>query len=211
MHALGVSLPVIALVFCLLIAVMANHMMKRRNAAASKRQRNFTASPFDRAIQFYCLGLVAMYTFIINIALSPFRCYEQEDRTMTLVPAPYLNCFDSQWKENWPTVVIGLLYIILIPCFFFRVLVLYRSSRQSNIFHFRFGFLVKGYRAEYYWWGLFQMLRKTLLVLVIDLSSSYNTYLRTFLVLLVFFSTMLTESLLQPRLESSISRLVSML
>jgi hypothetical protein len=83
---------------------------------------------------------------------------------------------------------------------------MYRKDQASNEFHFRYGFFIGAYKKEYYWWGLFQMFRKAFLVMVIDLSNSYNAYLRTFLVLIVFISTMLIESLLQPRYEASLSR-----
>jgi hypothetical protein len=138
-------------------------------------------NPYERAIFLYSWGLSSMYTCICSIGFQPFRCYIQNDGSHTLVPAPYLDCFDSNWRENWFLVFLGLSYVILIPLYFFMILWIYKQNEFSNSFQFRYGFIVRGLKKKFYWWNLFQMLRKTVVVMTIDLTSSYNVYLRTFL------------------------------
>jgi hypothetical protein len=109
-------------------------------------RRKTVANPFERAIFMYSNGLLALYTFIISIALAPFRCFKQEDGSQTLVPASSHNCFDSAWKQNGLTISLGLIYVMIIPLYFAGILVLYHKNNRvsSNYFEFRYGFLVRG-------------------------------------------------------------------
>jgi hypothetical protein len=208
-RSLSVALPVIIAVAVLMISFGAHELIKRKNPKALQDKR--IPDPFERGIYFYSAGLLAMYTFLLSIALSPFRCFEQVDGSWTLVPAPYLNCFDDNWNKHGVSTFFGLLYIILIPLFFAYLLYIYPSNEYNNAFHFRFGFLVKGFRRKFYWWGLFLLFRKTVLVMTIDLSSSYNLHLRAFFALIVLVSCSFIEAAIQPRIESSASRILSIL
>jgi hypothetical protein len=109
-HNFTVGLPVMILGSLLLIASAVSLVHK---AQGNRSVNQYLADPFDKAIYFYSLGLVSMYTFIINIALTPFRCYQQSDGSMTLLPASHLDCYDSQWKQNWFSITVGILSPLL--------------------------------------------------------------------------------------------------
>jgi hypothetical protein len=169
--------------------------------------QNNKANPFDRAIYLYGAGLGPLYTYLISVALSPFRCLRQEDGSLTLVASPSLDCFDIRWRGNWASIGIGLLNVILVPSIFIYVLWKYRRDFFDNKeFLFRYGYLTTGLKRKYYWWNVFQLFRKTLLVTTIDLSNNLNTFLRMFLVIGVLLCSILLETLCQPRQESSMSR-----
>jgi hypothetical protein len=195
LQALRVSLPIIGFILLMMIATITYFVL--RHKFPDMLRRKTVANPFERAIFVYSNSLLALYTFIISVALTPFRCFKQEDGSRTLVPASSHNCFDSDWFQNWPTIGLGLLYVILIPVFFSRILILYNenNSQSSNSFHFQYGFLVKQYKREYYWWSMFQVFKKVVLVMVIDLTTNFATYLRTFLVLVELLSTILLETI----------------
>jgi hypothetical protein len=195
---------------CLGLLVSVSFFILKRNnpnLLTDKRKPN----PFDRAVFLYFSGLAALYTYIISLAMAPFRCLQQFDGSLTLVRSPELDCYDVEWRKHWFVIVLGLSYIIAVPACFGYILWTYHRNKYSNAFQFRFGFLVRGYKKNFYWWSLFQLFRKTFLVMVIDLSSSYNPYLRTLMVLLVLLSTVLVEAITQPRIEGSLSRMLTTL
>jgi hypothetical protein len=208
-HRLNISMPFIALAFLFLIACFAYKWFQRDDPNLLRNK--IKASPFDNAISFYLSGLGSLYTFIINLSTNPFRCFQQIDGSYTLVPASYLDCYDLSWKQNYFSIVTGLAYIALIPVIFGCILWKLKTNSSNNIYIFRFGVLTKEFKKEYWWWGLFQLFKKTLLVMLINLTSNSNPFFRSFLVLLVLLFTLFVETLLQPRIESSTSKFLSFL
>jgi hypothetical protein len=174
-------------------------------------QKRLHANPFEKSIFIIGSGLGPLYTFLITIALSPFRCLKQVDDSLTLVPSPNLDCYDANWSQNWGTILLGLSYIILIPAYFIFVLWRNRSNFESNQFYFRYRYLISGLKPQFYWWNVYQLLRKTLLVMMIDLTNSFDDFARKYLVFIALLGGMLVETLLQPRIKDSASRNFSIL
>jgi hypothetical protein len=209
LHALNISLPWISLGVLFASAWISVQIFQRKDPKFMESK--LKPNPYERAIFLYSSGLSSMYTFICSIGLAPFRCYEQDDGSQTLVPAPSLDCFDSRWKENWFLVLLGLSYVIFIPLYFFWILWMYKQNEYSNTFHFQYGFIVRGLKKKFYWWNLFQMLRKAVVVMLVDLTSTYNVYLRTFLVIMTLLFGMFVETILQPREETGIATFVAVM
>jgi hypothetical protein len=156
------------------------------------------ASPFEIALSMYLAILVGLYIYMLTIALEPFRCFQQADGTLTLVASPNLDCFDATWSQNMFSIVVGLLYIIGIPSFLILAFWKYRNSVETNEFHWRFGLLTSPYNRKYFWWSIYLLTKKTLLVMLIDLTNDYTIYIRTFIVLLLLLSALFIESICKP-------------
>jgi hypothetical protein len=182
---------------------------KRKNPSVLKQKLH--ANPFEKAMWIFGAGVGPLYTYLISVAMAPFRCLKQIDGSYTLVPSPNLDCFDAQWNRNLATIMLGLLMVFLIPTFFIYILWKYRPDFSSNVFHFRYGYLVSGVKPKFYWWNILQLCRKTLVVMMIDLTNGSDPFLRTFLVIIIMFGFMHVESLLRPRPETSSSRSFSLL
>jgi hypothetical protein len=174
-------------------------------------EKRLRANPFERAGFLFGAALTPMYTYILSVAMAPFRCYKQGDGSYSLVPSPNLDCYDEQWWNQWAVITLGLLYVILIPVFFMFVLWKNRGHFTSNKFIFRYGYLISGLKSSFYWWNVYQLFRKTALVMVIDLTNSFDPFLRTFFVIIVLLFSMIMEVLLQPRQEEGFSRTASIL
>jgi hypothetical protein len=209
MRSLTLSIPAIICCALFLIAAVAHFWKARHNPHIF--ENTLLSDPFDRAIYLFFLGCYAMYTYILSVAMAPFRCYDQPDGSKTLVPSSNLDCFDEQWRRHGFSIALGMIYTIFLPFFFAYVLWANRANRTKLKFVHRFGFLTVQYKSRYYFWSVFQLLRKTVLVMVIDLSNSYNPYFRVFLTEIVLIIFMMIEGLLQPRHEQAVSRVFSTL
>jgi hypothetical protein len=163
-------------------------------------QRRNAANPFERAFALLLVGLVRLYTYIVSVALSPFRCFHQTiDNTYTLVAAPHYNCYDEEWNKHRAAIAYAVMQAIGIPLLVGILLFKNRRNFESNTFRWRYGLLVSGYKVNFFWWELFLMLKKTLLVVMVDLTNNYDRFLRTFLVEIVLFISMLMELFCRPR------------
>jgi hypothetical protein len=120
-----------------------------------------------------------------------------------------MDCFDTAWKRNWPSIAMGLSYVIAIPFSFMFILWRHKGNYLNNVFLFRYGYLTAGFKPQFYWWNVFQILRKSALVMTIDLSNGLSTFLRMFLVIIMLVAGTFLEAMLKPRQEGHISRLLS--
>jgi hypothetical protein len=106
-HLLTVLLPMFVLSILLLIAIIVQQYRKRENP--HYWDKRLFPNPFERAIFLFGSGLSPLYTYIISVAMAPFRCFEQFDGSYSLVPSPNLDCYDDQWRSHWIAITIGLL------------------------------------------------------------------------------------------------------
>jgi hypothetical protein len=174
-------------------------------------QRKLGASPFERALSLFLACLAGMYIYLLTIALGPFRCFTQTDGTFTLVASPDLDCFDEEWSRHWFSVLIGLLYIVAIPALLVLLLWKNRNSIESNKFQWRFGLLTSRFKRRYYWWNVYLLVKKTTLVMLIDLTNDYTPSLRSYLVLLLLVGTLVIETLCTPqKLSVGVSRYLNL-
>jgi hypothetical protein len=200
MQTLRVFLPLILLFVIMSIAFITHRVQKSRRRGLME-----LTPPMETARSLYFKGLIVFYTFIVSVGLSPFRCFEQEDGTSTLVASSSLNCYDANWRSHGFTIALGVLEIIAIPGFLTVVLWKYRTpqSRMDNIFNWRYGILVNPYKPKYFWWALFLLLKRTVLVMVIDLTNSYSPFIRVGLVLMILFIGMTLDGYCQPYFRST--------
>jgi hypothetical protein len=168
-----------------------------------------TASPTERAIALYTLGTVGLTTFVIMVALAPFRCYKQMDGSYTLVPSANLNCYDKKWFSNIFIVILGILEVFMLPVGLFWVYFHFRNSLQDNSFVWKFGHLTKKYKDEFYWWEGVHLLKKVIFVMVIDLTNDFDRHIRVLLGVSVLLTVVFLEFLFQPtKNHTGVSRLL---
>jgi hypothetical protein len=151
-----------------------------------------------------------LYTSIMTMALAPFRCFKQVDGSFTLVPASNFNCYDDEWNKRLFPTMIGLMYVPLIPLFFIWILWKHKNNLKNNSFVFRYGYLIARLKPGLYWWNVFQLLRKALLVMLIDLTNNLDPFLRIFAVVLVLFALLFLETSLRPYNNDMISQVSSL-
>jgi hypothetical protein len=53
-------------------------------------------------------------------------------------------------------------------------------------------------KEKYYYWELISMLRKTLIVIFVDLLTNYSRYIKTFILIIILVSWMSFEAWIQP-------------
>jgi hypothetical protein len=205
-----VLLPVFVLAVLCAIAAVYSFYKKRSNRYTDNKQM-LQANPFEKVLYIFGAGLGPLYTYMLTVAMAPFRCLKQVDNTFTLVPSPSLDCFDKQWNDNWATIILGLLVVLAIPAFFISVLVKYRNSFNSNTFNFRYAYLISGVKPQFYYWNVFLLFRKASIVMLIDLTNDFDPFLRTFLVAMMLLFFMFVDTMAQPRPEDSSSRVFSLL
>jgi hypothetical protein len=179
---------------------------KRRLERGNQREAN----AFERGLSFYLRAIVGLYTFLISVGLSPFRCYPQEDGTYTLVPSSSLNCYDKNWASHWFTIGVGLSQLIAVPCFLIGLFWKYNNPelRQQNKFLWRYGMITRSFKPQFFWWSLLLLFKKTCLVMFIDLTNSYSPYIRVGLTLIVIFLAMTIDGFCKPYVVEGISAVV---
>jgi hypothetical protein len=196
-HAFKVSTPL--MVLCLLNILAGTVYLVQRWKKSQTLAKHLNANPFERAFSLYVAMSVGMYIYVLTAALEPFRCLEQPDKSLTLVSSPNLDCFDPQWSQHWASIGFGLFFMVFIPIGLFYTLWRFRHSLESNWFQWRFGLLTSRYKQNYYWWSLYLLVKKTLLVMLIDLTNSYSVHIRSYFVLILLISALAIESLCKPR------------
>jgi hypothetical protein len=141
----------------------------------------------------YLMMMTSLYPFILSNSMSAFRCFTQEDGSVTLLGDPSLNCYDDDWNSNLFAIVFGLFVLISVPCAVGWILFSFRKlqHRRTNGFVWKFGFLTSPYRDRFYWWEFAVLLKKLFFVVFIDSSSNMHLNARSF-ILLVYFLVEIT-------------------
>jgi hypothetical protein len=73
----------------------------RRPTYLSHLRHRISAHPFEKALSIYIFLLTSLYTFIVSVALSPFRCYPQADGSYTLIPNPSQDCLMTHGRNDF--------------------------------------------------------------------------------------------------------------
>jgi hypothetical protein len=174
---------------------------KWRNS--TRLRLRLAANPFEKAFSLYLGILSGTYIYLLTISLEPFRCFKQPDGTSTLVASPDLDCYDVVWNKHRVSIFFGLQYIVLIPAFLVSILWKNRKIVDSNVFQWRFGLLTSRYKPQFFWWSIYLLAKKTVVVMLIDLTNDFSVFLRSYLVLLVLVTTLVIESLCKPLKRSN--------
>ncbi|KAJ3436378.1 insulin-like growth factor binding proteinn-terminal [Anaeramoeba flamelloides] len=121
----------------------------------------------NTCINVFFASLFILYLILCFKILELFNCdYSEKSKKYLLVANLNYFCYDKWWYRMLIFVIIfGLLYIIGIPLFFIWVFWSSAKTIKEKIFLQRFGLLCNRYRKELFFWELFIMARKVLLVI----------------------------------------------
>jgi hypothetical protein len=206
---LQIFTPLILFGFLLSIATAKHFLTKLKEEKRTNLQ--FTASPFERALSVFLFLVTSLFTFIVSIAFSPFRCSLQVDGSYTLISKPSEECFNSQWFSHFWLILIALLFLLFFPVILFLKLRSFKGRFQSNAFVWRYGLLTHVYKEKYYYWELLSMLRKTVIVIIIDLFSDFSVTMRYFVLVTFLVVWLSIESWVEPFRHEGFSTIVAYL
>jgi hypothetical protein len=204
---LQIFTPLILAGFVLIIATFKYIWIK----SSHQTNRQFSASPFERAFSVFLFLITSLFTFIVSIAFSPFRCSLQVDGSYTLIPKPSEDCFSTEWFSHLWLTLIALSFILFVPVVLFFKLRSFKGRFQSNIFVWRYGILTHVYKEKYYYWEILSMLRKSVIVVIVDLFSDFPVSLRYFVLVTFLLVWMSLESWIQPFKHEGFSTIVAYL
>jgi hypothetical protein len=180
------------------------NVQRRPSSSGSKEQ--YVPKLKSKVIHSFVFLLVSMYTFLATNAFSPFQCLQQPDGTYTLITDPSANCYDSTWYSNLAFVVFsGIFTVFVIPCKLFHVLYKNRDNLNSKEFVSRYGTLVDSYKPKFYYWELYNVLKKTLFSVLVNATNDLGQDERIFYVTIFLFVCLLMENILKPYKISSVN------
>jgi hypothetical protein len=191
-----VMLPFIVLAVLLSVAFVMDKFRERQHPEIANRA---FPNSMDKTISLYLKGVLGLTTYVVMVGFAPFRCFQHIDGTYSLVPSSSLSCYDAEWFEHLPIIVVGLMEIILLPASVLVIFGVYRNKHDSNKFRWRFGLLTISYNRSFYWWEVVALFRKLVFVMVVDLTNDFETPLRIFLAEVVLISGIFLETIFQPR------------
>jgi hypothetical protein len=207
-----IMLPIIVpvLLLCVAGSIILVLYLNDKTYISNMLRRRVKATPLEKALSVYMFLLTGMFTFISSTSFSPFRCYPQEDGSFTLISNPTQDCFGPEWKSHSWVIAIAILQIILIPIALIYILSRHKENITNNVYLWRYGLLFRSYKPEYFYWEVLIMLRKTMLVFLVDASNAFNTTTRVFFILLFLILNFVAESILRPHKIQGIRTIASL-
>jgi hypothetical protein len=163
-----------------------------------------TVSVLDKCIALLLMLLSTFYTFVLGMILTVFRCYPPEDGTHTLLSSPSLDCYDSEWFSNLWIIIIGIMFLIYFPLLLAFILWKNRSKIYSNTFFFRYGILVKPYKMQFFYWEVILLIRKLILICLVDLTNGMPNTERAFILICFLILELFLDFLVNPFQEENV-------
>jgi hypothetical protein len=147
--------------------------------------------------------LSTFYTFVLGMVLSAFRCYPQEDGSYTLLTSPSHDCYDSEWYSYLWIIIFGMLFLVYFPIQLAFVLWRNRAKINSNAFFYRYGVLVAPYKAQYFYWEVVLLIRKLILICLVDLTNGMPSSERAFILICFLILELFLDFLSNPFKEEN--------
>lgn len=154
---------------------------------------------YTRSVSIVVFLVITMYTSAASVVLQPLRCYKQNDGSTTLLPAPYMTCYDDVWNRN--LYIFGtLILIVLFGIPIWLIYTLYRFRKDINDIDFvcKYRALVEPYHHSFFYWEIINMLKKVILVTILDFFPNVISFTRTFLAVITIFLFVVFENIVQP-------------
>eukprot|EP01114_Cavostelium_apophysatum_P014275 TRINITY_DN3657_c0_g1_i6.p1 TRINITY_DN3657_c0_g1~~TRINITY_DN3657_c0_g1_i6.p1 ORF type:complete len:1502 (-),score=352.50 TRINITY_DN3657_c0_g1_i6:67-4572(-) len=130
---------------------------------------------FRGCINSMLMLLDLLYIYMISTGFEIFRCYSQPDGTDSLVVAPSITCYESQWYGLVPPSIISMVVWGLgTPLLFALLLYLHKKKRlgSESKANRTVSYLMSRWKEEKFYWQLIIMLRKFLVSFVISTFAS---------------------------------------
>jgi hypothetical protein len=97
----------------------------------------------------------------------------------------------------------------VIPPALMFILYKYNKNRGNNTYEWRYSLLTRPFKYQYYWWELVHLLKKTVLVVLVDATNGYSTQSRIFITLMFLIMVFVLESILRPYKAEGLATLAS--
>lgn len=78
---------------------------------------------------------------------------------------------------------------------------------NNNMFRWRYSILTSPYKPEFYWWELVVMLKKAIIVMIIDLTNGFSESFRAYLAIVFISAIGSVEAILRPYLYDNLSQM----
>jgi hypothetical protein len=138
-------------------SIIAILIRKRLSGLVTLKWKRFL---YDRCVPLLILFCVTMYSFLVNTAVSPFKCTYTSGYAMYENPSQI--CFDSEWLSHLPEITFFLiLYAIGMPGILIYLFYANRDRSHTDEFRSSFGSMTLPYHDEWFWWELTQVFRRT--------------------------------------------------
>jgi hypothetical protein len=176
--------------FIVTVMVFLFSYVKRMRSGKKLSTHFFQSFLFERLISVVVLFVIALYTFLVSSALSPFKCSSFNGR-YTMFESPSDSCFDADWFKHLPAVIFfALAYTLGLPGILLFLFWKNRANLDNEHFLAVFQSLVSPYRTRFVWWEIVSVSKRTLFVVLCSfLSMSESTsglVFSAFCVLIVF-------------------------
>jgi heme/copper-type cytochrome/quinol oxidase subunit 2 len=191
--------PIVFVVVLVIITGMFSIFQRRKRRNQTDWGTNTGPDLFSRGLYMIVFIFSNMYTFLATKVLGPLECYQQHDKTFSMVLSPSSNCFEGEWAQNHYVVILfSILYLGLVPLSIIVVFVLKRKSIWQPEFLWKFGALIRPYKKNLFFWEIVATLKKTAFVVLIKALADITIYARLFY-LICFLSVFLgLENMFHP-------------
>lgn len=207
---LKLSAPFCFLAILALIAFI--HLIGGKTSSLLRRLftgRKVGPDPYASSRYIYALLslTITLYTNLTSTGTEPFNCIKQpESGRYIMLNNPSEFCFEGEWMKNIPTAAtFSALYILGIPFGVFLLIFFHRKTLFSHDSLAKFGTLIMPYRMEAYYWEVFTLTRRAVIVCLIDFLTQFNLlYVQVILLLFNLSITLVLQVLVRPyALESN--------
>jgi hypothetical protein len=199
------SFKILILIFVFFALLGAGYLYAKYDAVERQNARSrLKASVFDKSISLLLMLFSTFYTFVLGMVMSAFRCYPQEDGTYTLLASPSHDCYDSEWRSYLWIIIFGILLLLYFPVQLLFVFWRYRGRIHSNAFFYRYGVLVMPYKEQYFYWEVVLLIRKLILICLVDLTNAMANSERAFVLICFLILELFLDFLLNPFKEENL-------
>jgi hypothetical protein len=145
----------------------------------------------------YC-GVSLLHTIyfpILRQLFQPVICKKLLDGTIVISNRNSEPCSGNEWNKSlYIVIVLGIIYILVIPTGFLIYMV---RNRNSSTLYSRFGFLLTPYKNKFAWWEVFVFTKKFFIICLPSLISA-TTSVQVLVIFIVLFFSLVIEIFTKP-------------
>ena len=184
---------------CSLILVSCGYLCAKYYATKKNMGYNFIKNLKERFIYTLILFVFILYPASTDTILKIFKCDEVEDNWY-LTADLSIQCFNSKWyKYAGVAILFTFLYIIGIPYYFHWILKNNKDKLHNKNFSYKYGFIYKGYKDNFWWFETVEMTKKLILMATIIFLEESAT--RIMIAMIIVFVYVLYISYYRPLIE----------
>jgi hypothetical protein len=156
-------------------------------------------------IGFLLFVVIAIYSFVTAVSLSPFNCRQVGPNKFVVSTAVEITCYDDVWYSHIPEAVIFLVFYFLI-CPIAIVTILFYFHRKKSLtsdferilYRHAFSSLTQPYRERMYFWELVTTVKRLMFVFCSTLFDSFGYIAKILITIIMLFAFAWIESATVP-------------